>query len=335
MELKDHREEGRSEPQGRGKSRREERDDGPVEERDPPHAQRPRGPADYSSYLKVLPDLFREFKDEKSGLEYMVWANLSKNSRRKNVTFESTGVKVELTSEQCKDDAGLRVYYTKEDNFDILIPQKLDPEIFPDPVEPEEPEPEPEEEVPSATSVIEDSDQKKPPTQPGSKKASRAASQLSALDAAEVGDGAEDGEEEADTEETLKPERFGLDGKNGVGGVWHIDFLTVPDGPKKINNWNIQRYYENELKTCPVLTPDESGPGIEIKLPIPEGVADKKSLEVGIWNKLTRKWETEDISINEQKDGSIFFCTKQTGAFRFFIGKCLGFHAPGQTLVIH
>ena len=46
MELKDHREEGRSEPQGRGKSRREERDDGPVEERDPPHAQRPRGPAD-------------------------------------------------------------------------------------------------------------------------------------------------------------------------------------------------------------------------------------------------------------------------------------------------
>ena len=28
MELKDHREEGRSEPQGRGKSRREERDDG-------------------------------------------------------------------------------------------------------------------------------------------------------------------------------------------------------------------------------------------------------------------------------------------------------------------
>ena len=127
--------------------------------------------------------------------------------------------------------------------------------------------------------------------------------------------------EEADTEETLKPERFGLDGKNGVGGVWHIDFLTVPDGPKKINNWTIQRYYENELKTCPVMTPDESGPGIEIKLPIPEGVADKKSLEVGIWNKLTRKWETEDISINEQKDGSIFFCTKQTGAFRFFIGK--------------
>ena len=43
MELKDHREEGRSEPQGRGKSRREERDDGPVEERARAHAQRPRG----------------------------------------------------------------------------------------------------------------------------------------------------------------------------------------------------------------------------------------------------------------------------------------------------
>ncbi|MBB36678.1 MAG: hypothetical protein CME89_14585, partial [Hirschia sp.] len=43
MEFKDHREEGRSEPQGRGKSRREERDDGPVEERAAPHAERPRG----------------------------------------------------------------------------------------------------------------------------------------------------------------------------------------------------------------------------------------------------------------------------------------------------
>ena len=256
----------------------------------------------------------------------MVWANLSKNSRRKNVTFESTGVKVELTSEQCKEDAGLRVYYTKEDNFDILIPQKLDPETFPDPIEPEEPEePEPEAEgeeaVPSATSVNEDSNsENKAPPEAGSKKASRAASQLSALDAAEVGEDNAEGEE-GDTEETIKPERFGLDGKNGVGGVWHIDFLSVPDGPKKINNWTIQRYYENELKTCDVMTPDESGPGIEIKLPIPEGVADKKSLEVGIWNKLTRKWETEDISINEQKDGSIFFCTKHTGAFRFFIGK--------------
>ena len=280
-------------------------------------------------------DLFREFKDEKSGLEYMVWANLSKNSRRKNVTFESTGVKVELTSEQCKEDAGLRVYYTKEDNFDILIPQKLDPETFPDPIEPEEPEePEPEAEgeetVPSATSVNEDSNsENKAPPEAGSKKASRAASQLSALDAAEV-NGEDDAEgEEGDSEETIKPERFGLDGKNGVGGVWHIDFLSVPDGPKKINNWTIQRYYENELKTCDVMTPDESGPGIEIKLPIPEGVADKKSLEVGIWNKLTRKWETEDISINEQKDGSIFFCTKHTGAFRFFIGKRHQSKIPG------
>ena len=53
MELKDHREEGRSEPQGRGKSRREERDDGPVEERAPSHAQRPRGPADFQKIQEV------------------------------------------------------------------------------------------------------------------------------------------------------------------------------------------------------------------------------------------------------------------------------------------
>jgi len=258
-------------------------------------------------------DLFREFKDEESGLEYMVWANLSKNSRRKNVTFESTGVKVELTSDQCKDDAGLRVYFTKEDNFDVLIPQKLDPEILPDPIEPEDPvEPEEEEAVPSATSIEEPTEDNKQE----SKKPSRAASQLSALDPAEV-----EAEEEVDTEETIKPERFGLDGKNGVGGVWHIDFLSVPDAPKRINNWTIQRYYENELKTCPAAIPDDSSPGIEVKLPIPNGVADKKSLEIGIWNRQTRKWESEDISINEQKDGSIFFHTKQTGAFRFFIDR--------------
>ena len=48
MELKDHREEGRSEPQGRGKSRREERDDDPVEERDPPHAREAQGAGGYS-----------------------------------------------------------------------------------------------------------------------------------------------------------------------------------------------------------------------------------------------------------------------------------------------
>lgn len=260
-------------------------------------------------------DLFREFKDEQSGLEYMVWANLSKNTRRKNVTFESTGVKVELTNEQCRDDAGLRVYYTKEDNFDILMPLKLDPESFPDPVEPEEEEEqvEPEEEtVPSTTSVEESSAPKDTLKPPGSTKPSRAGSQLSALDAAEV-----EPEEEEDTEETIKPERFGLDGKNGVGGVWHINFLTVPDGPKKMNNWTIQRYYENELKTCPLMAED----GIEVVLPIPEQGANKKSLEVGIWNRQTRKWETENININEQKDGSIYFNTKQTGAFRFFIDR--------------
>merc|ERR1712142_425583 len=128
----------------------------------------------------------------------MVWANLSKNSRRKNVTFESTGVKVELTSDQCKDDAGLRVYFTKEDNFDVLIPQKLDPEILPDPIEPEDPvEPEEEEAVPSATSIEEPTEDNKQE----SKKPSRAASQLSALDPAEV-----EAEEEVDTEETIKPE---------------------------------------------------------------------------------------------------------------------------------
>ena len=48
---------------------------------------------------------------------------------------------------QCQDDAGVRVYYTEDNNFDYTIPHSLEPSPLDEPIEPE-PEPdEPENEV--------------------------------------------------------------------------------------------------------------------------------------------------------------------------------------------
>ena len=41
---------------------------------------------------------------------------------------------------------------------------------------------------------------------------------------------------------------MGLEGKSGIGGVWHVDFLKVPEQPIKMNRWKIQRHYEPDLQ---------------------------------------------------------------------------------------
>ena len=43
-------------------------------------------------------------------------------------------------------------------------------------------------------------------------------------------------------------ERVDLEGQEGVGGVWHIDYLSLPP-PEKINDkWKITRYYGETLQ---------------------------------------------------------------------------------------
>ena len=35
------------------------------------------------------------------------------------------------------------------------------------------------------------------------------------------------------------PERINLDGKEGVGGVWHIEYLSLPPLPKEKKKWTM------------------------------------------------------------------------------------------------
>ena len=131
--------------------------------------------------------------------------------------------------------------------------------------------------------------------------------------------------------------------------------ILVPEGKKKISNWTIQRYSDPELNkveaavpqskpkvdleaevepdvepevdpteaaeaAAPVPEPEMVNPGFEISLPVPDE-SSSEELSVGIWNSQENKWIISDIEISEQKDGSIYFKTKQTGAFRFFIDR--------------
>jgi hypothetical protein len=307
-------------------------------------------------------DFSHEFKDSNSGVEFMLWANSSKNPRKKNVEFDNSGkkVKVELPKGQCTDDAGLRVYFTKEDNFEVQMPKCLDPEPFSQPVEEIIEEEEEEVEEGSTTNLT------------GSGSASGEPAGQSSLPVppqSEIGlGGSQKGEPEvleaesilesvaAAEEEKNKKIRKELDGKSPIGGVWHIDFLRVPEGKKKISNWTIQRYSDPELNKVEAVVPQskpkidlepevepnnepevdpteadpsevaadepEIEPGFEISLPVPDESSNSEELSIGIWNSQENKWEmSRDIQISEQKDGSIYFKTKQTGAFRFFIDR--------------
>ena len=174
-------------------------------------------------------DLTHTFIDEEAKLRYMVWANTSKNTRRRKVEFEQEKgiVRVELTKEQCTDDAGVRVYYSNDDTHDFLMPEQLDPSPLDLPPEPivEEPKAETEE----GETVSDRAPSAKSPSH------ITGASQKGQLDNVN------------DFDEEDKREKIGLDGKAGVGGVWHIDFLTAPEGPKQQGSWTIKREYSDEL----------------------------------------------------------------------------------------
>ena len=66
--------------------------------------------------------------DQKTAkLRYMVWANTSKNTRRRKVEFDQNGalIRVELTKQQCTDDAAVRIYYTDDDTHQTIMPEQL------------------------------------------------------------------------------------------------------------------------------------------------------------------------------------------------------------------
>merc|ERR1711892_1083264 len=176
-------------------------------------------------------DLMHEFYDEKAKLRYMVWANTSKNTRRRKVEFDQNGalIRVELTKQQCTDDAGVRIYYTDDDTHAVTMPEQLDPA----PLEP------PREEVQVDDDVNEATEENGAHNTDIDLIASGEVLEKVAASLADTKNGQLDNVDDFD-EENHKPERIGLDGKDGIGGVWHIDFLAAPEAPKKQGGWTIK-----------------------------------------------------------------------------------------------
>lgn len=263
-------------------------------------------------------DLTHTFDDEKAKLRYMVWANTSKNTRRRKVEFDQDGalIRVELTKQQCTDDAAVRIYYTDDDTHQTTMPEQLDPLPLDPPAEPvEEVEPE-EEEIVEGDAVAE---------QPSGEIIAEAKSTKSIKSDIKESIPPQSNKGELDNvddfEEHVKPERIGLDGKDGIGGVWHIDFLAAPEAPKKQGAWTIKRQYSDELAKVDLKAEHQPNKSIEIVLPKPSNTPADVQLSVGVWNKIERKWETGNIEISEEKDGSIYFTSNQVGDFKFFIDR--------------
>ena len=76
-----------------------------------------------------------------------------------------------------------------------------------------------------------------------------------------------------------------LDGKDGIGGVWHIDFLAAPEAPKKQGAWTIKRHYSDELAKVDLKAEHQPNKSIEIVLPKPANTPADVQLSLGVWNK--------------------------------------------------
>ena len=108
------------------------------------------------------------------------------------------------------------------------------------------------------------------------------------------------------------PERVGLEGKEGVGGLWHIEYLSLPPMPREKGKWTVTKCYGSELKRAQKI--EES---FDVALPLAK-YPFETDLTIGRWD--GTQWTHQGIHISEQKDGSMFFKTEKLGAFRFFVG---------------
>merc|ERR1711892_402754 len=273
-------------------------------------------------------DLMHEFYDEKAKLRYMVWANTSKNTRRRKVEFDQNGalIRVELTKQQCTDDAGVRIYYTDDDTHAVTMPEQLDPT----PLEPPREEVQIDDDDNEATDEngAQDNDidqiasgevlEKVASAKSVKSQATKTNVEPVAASLADTKNGQLDNVDDFD-EENHKPERVGLDGKDGIGGVWHIDFLAAPEAPKKQGGWTIKRQYSDELSKVPLKADHQPNKTVELVLPKPVNAPANVPLSLGVWNKQDRRWECGAINISEEKDGSVYFISDVIGDFKFFI----------------
>merc|ERR1711892_31561 len=275
-------------------------------------------------------DLMHEFYDEKAKLRYMVWANTSKNTRRRKVEFDQNGalIRVELTKQQCTDDAGVRIYYTDDDTHAVTMPEQLDPT----PLEPPREEVQIDDDDNEATDEngAQDNDidqiasgevlEKVASAKSVKSQATKTNVEPVAASLADTKNGQLDNVDDFD-EENHKPERIGLDGKDGIGGVWHIDFLAAPEAPKKQGGWTIKRQYSDELAKVPLKADHQPNKTVELVLPKPVNAPANVPLSLGVWNKHERRWECGAINISEEKDGSVYFTSDVIGDFKFFIDR--------------
>jgi len=261
-------------------------------------------------------DLVYKADDEISGLIYLLWGNFGKNPRRREVEWSEHKLKIELKKDQAIEDVALRVIYTDSDTLNLKLPELISTEPLspplPDEAETEEVleddetvkpaedgEVEGEQKVP-AESVTGESEKKEPSIVPSQVQPTEEAFETHSTLAAEG---------EAEPIE----ERSGLDGKEGIGGVWHIEYLSLPPLSKDKGEWKITRCYGDQLKR-----PKKTEETFNIALPVTDYPMNTK-LTVGRWD--GSEWTHDGIEISEEKDGSMYFNTNKLGAFRFFVDR--------------
>ncbi|XP_072171689.1 dynein axonemal intermediate chain 7 homolog [Diadema setosum] len=205
-------------------------------------------------------------------LVLMLWGNLVKNPRFKSYTFEEQELTFELPKQLALSDIGVRVVHTSYDHlshrcrtFKLKRPrfrppppeEELPEEEAPPPVEGEGEKAEGEEGEGDEAEKGEtddadkgekaDADESVPPTPKEPEKAKAPAEETGEEGEEEEEEEEEEGEEyELEDEDTVDLRAYQV-----LGGVIHLDLLSLPPQPKQVKSWLMTQETPNELKRVP------------------------------------------------------------------------------------